>query len=308
MVAAFVFGEHGFAVVVFLKIFDEADDFLDTGIDVVGTDIDTFASVGDGGEGGFVEMGGDGVAAVVSFVTYTLAVAVFGDWSSFGKTHADGADENAFGSGFASSGFGIVFEVFTVGNDDDSPALIFDPFTVGVAIAEGFHAFLDGVADGSALSTDQAAVDLVEEKFYGTVVVSQGHLDVAATSKDDEGDAVAAKRGEEVVDGALATFETVGLDVLSHHAVGYVEADGDVAADAFAFYHFATLLGIGESKDEEGGGKHNEAVFYSGTPAGGVGDETAEHAVVGKLFKPTFVADREPYPESHSKRDEEQEP
>ena len=139
--------------------------------------------MGYGGEGGFVEVGGDGVAVDVAFIAYALVAAVFGDGCPLGKTHADGANQDAFGGGFAGGGLGVVFEVLAVGDDDDGAALVLDPFTVGVAVAEGLHGFLDGVADGGALGADELAVDLVEEELYGAVVVGEGHLHIAATGK-----------------------------------------------------------------------------------------------------------------------------
>ena len=147
---------------------------------------------------------------------------------------------------------------------------------------------------------------MVEEELYGAVVVGEGHLHIAATGKHDEGDAVAAQGGEQVVDGALAAFQAVGLDVLSHHAVGDVETDGDVAADAFTFYHFAAFLRVGQGKDEEGGSQHDESEFEGGTPAGSIGDEAAEHVAVGKLGKTLFAPQQEPYPEPYEEGNEKQ--
>ena len=79
------------------------------------------------------------------------------------ETHTHGADHDAFGGGFAGCGLGVVLEVLTVGDDDDGAALVLYPFAVGVAVAEGLHGFLNGVADGGALSADKFAVYLVKE-------------------------------------------------------------------------------------------------------------------------------------------------
>ena len=60
------------------------------------------------GEGGFVEVGGDGIALAVFFVAYALTVAVFRNGSAFGEAHAHGA---LFHSDCAQSAGKVVIDV-----------------------------------------------------------------------------------------------------------------------------------------------------------------------------------------------------
>mgnify|MGYP003294240076 CR=1 FL=1 len=186
--------------------------------------------MGDFSEGGFVEAGGDGVAFSVFLVAHLVASAVFGDGGSLGQTHADCADEDAFRGCIAGRGLGVILKVFAIRDDDDGTAFVLHPFDIGVAVAEGLHGFPDSVSDSGALGIDKGAVNLVEEELHSTIIVGERHLDIAASSEDHERDAVASQSVEEVLDGALATVETIGLDVFGHHAVGHVEAYGDVAS------------------------------------------------------------------------------
>ena len=160
-------------------------------VDVVGTNVDALAGVGDSGEGSFVEVGGNGVAVVVAFVAYPLSATVFGYGGSFGKTHAYGANAHILGGSLAGGGFGVVFKVLAVGDDYDGTSLVLHPFAVGVAIAKGFHRLVDGIADGGALRTYQRAVYLVEKEFHRTVVAGKRHLHITAACKDNKRDAVA---------------------------------------------------------------------------------------------------------------------
>ena len=203
-------------------------------------------------------------------------------------------------------GHGIVFEVLSVGDNHDGAALVLHPFTVGVAIAEGLHGLLYGIADGGALHADERAVYLVKEQLHGAVVVGQWHLHVAAAGKDHQRHTVAPQGVEQVGDEPLAAFQSVGLYVFGHHAVGDVQADGHVASQPLAFDHLAALLRVGDGEDKECRRQHDKAVFEGRPPARRVGYQTAEHATVGELGQLLPLPYAEQYPQRDKQGDEQQ--
>ena len=221
------------------------------------------------------------------------------DGGSVGQAHADGANHHALFGGFAGSLFGVVLMVFAVGDDDDGATLVALPGLFSVA--QRLHGFLDGVADGGALCADHAAVYLFQKETCGTIVVGEWHLDVAAAGKDDERHAVAGHVLEQTAHHTFGTLQSVGLDVLSHHAVGDVQTDGHIAADAFPFDTLAAHLRIGGSHDKQCQRQHQQAVFDGAAPARDVGHQATEHGTVGKAVQSTLFGQ----PHHDAERDEQ---
>ena len=200
----------------------------------------------------FVESCHDDAAALVSFVVAGASAGqVFRYGRAGGQAHADGAYAHALLVGVAGGVDGVVFVVLAVADDDDGAPFVCFPLALGVAVAEGLHGFLDGVADGGALRANHVAAYLVEEELCGAVVAGERHLYKACAGEDHQADAVAGQRGEEVADHALAAFQAVGLYVFGHHRVRYIEAYRQVAAGAFAFLYLGAELGVGQGHDEQ---------------------------------------------------------
>ena len=190
--------------------------------------------------------------------------------------------------------------VLAIADYQDGATLVGLPFGLlgiaVVAVAQSGHAFVDGIADGGALCTDEVSVDLVEKHLGGAIVVGERHLDVGPAGEDDERDAVAAQSAHQVLYHLLAASHAAGLHVLGQHAVRHVDAYGHVDAFLLALGQRGTHEGVGKCHNERCQCQREQCELDDGAAARDIGPQAFQHLRRGEvehLFAAAALAHRE---------------
>ena len=190
---------------------------LHSGISVVGMSIDALTGCRNGLSHLLVETCSDRISRSILAIG-TRTARIVGDKGALCRTDSDDVGVYAFGKSIGCSTLRIILMIFTIGDENNS---LFGSL-VGCKTA---YCQIDGSTDSCALQRHHTWVDALEEHLGRHEVIGDGKLGIGLTCEYNETHLVVVEIIDKTRQHTLGPFKTIGLDILSQHRVGDIEAN-----------------------------------------------------------------------------------
>ena len=214
--------------------------FLDgfgSGVGVIATHVDSAACLSYLAAHVFVQLRNDHVSLPIFD---EVIRARHRDGRTFGFTDTDHENLYAFFLGALGYGYGIVFVVLTVGDEDDGTARV-------ALLSKATDRGIQGCTDGGTLGLDEVRLDGIEEHLRRYIVTGDRQLDERVTGEDHESYLVVYHVIHQLGQHLFGAVQTVRRHVFRHHRVGDIEG-----YDGFDTLPFLRALGLTELRTGRG--------------------------------------------------------